>query len=122
MSLPEYSISTIPPRPQLQRLNAYIDQAFEAQEISEQTAQIAHSVLRSLEDYPLLSLPDASYGEGYFIFTWDKEEHHFEIEIEPTQTLYYFYENRATREIWSHEEHEVTRFEAEILSKLALFA
>lgn len=60
-------------------------------------------------------------GYGQVLFTWNRDEHHFECEVFPGARIEYFYRNRRTGAIWDHESRPGVPISAEIKEKLALF-
>jgi hypothetical protein len=46
-------------------------------------------------------IPNAGPGpNGEVIFTWDRNEHHFELEVSPAEPPYLFYRNRESELTW----------------------
>jgi hypothetical protein len=107
-----------------QELNHYLSSVQEAGNISTHTASVAwdewnllcHSV------GSLLPIPDAAPGpEGQLLYAWNKEEHHFEAEIFPDDTIEFFYWNRKTNEAWEKDCKTGDPISQDIVSRLKIF-
>jgi hypothetical protein len=71
-----------------------------------------------------MPVPAACTGPSREILLyWDKEQHHFEIEIiEGQETLEFFYRNRVTEDLWNKNYNIGNRIDTyEILCKLKHF-
>jgi hypothetical protein len=69
-----------------------------------------------------LPVPDAGPGpDGQILYTWDREEHHFELEILPASPAEFFYRNRNSGELWEWEYVIGQPIPADVLAKLRLF-
>jgi hypothetical protein len=68
-----------------------------------------------------LPVPVACTGpDGQMLYTWDRKEHHLELEITPSETPSFFYRNRQTGELWM-EDYASEAVSPEVLEKLKLF-
>lgn len=108
-----------------QSLFHYIEAAKQSQEISSETAGWAWSTWKRLDTTlsHCLPVPDVSYGpDGQFLFIWDKEEHHLELEIEPSGEGYFFYRNRTTGKLWDSAYTVSSDLTEEIIEKLRVVA
>ena len=90
----------------LQRLNHYLAFVREAGDIASNTAETAWQtwkMLSSSMDRPL-PVPDAAPGpDGQLLYTWNKGDHHLELEIFPNGPAEFFYLNRVSSETWEEE-------------------
>lgn len=69
-----------------------------------------------------LCVPDACPGsQGQMLLTWDRADHHLEIEIFPNGAIESFYRNRATAELWEEEYNAGVSITAGLSQKLDLF-
>jgi hypothetical protein len=69
-----------------------------------------------------LPTPDACPGpSGDILYTWDRESHHFELEVFPEGPAELFYANRATGELWGCDYIPGQPISEEVRSKLRLF-
>lgn len=99
----------------------------EAPLISEATAASSLAAWKALwsASGKRLSVPDACPGpDGQLLYTWDREEHHLELEIFPSGRGEFFYRNRKSGELWDWDlEYIVEDFIPPVtaLSKLLLF-
>ena len=68
-----------------------------------------------------LPLPSACTGpDGQIMYSWDKNEHHFEVEILPNKPMEFFYKNRLTGELWGEVYILSEPLSNEVLEKLNL--
>jgi len=108
-----------------QRLFHYVEKALQSGEIAPQTADFAWTVWTNVDALlsRTLPIPDASYGpEGQFLFLWDREEHHLELEIEPGGVAYFFYRDRTSGAIWDSDYQFGETLASEVIEKLRIFA
>jgi hypothetical protein len=69
-----------------------------------------------------LLVPDACPGpDGQLLYTWDRDEHHLELEIFPDTPAEFFYENDATGHVWETQFDIGAPVSAEVLDKVRLF-
>jgi hypothetical protein len=69
-----------------------------------------------------LRVPDACPGpDGALLYTWDRGEHHFELEIFPNAPAEFFYRNRHTGELWECEYVVGESLPSDVLARLQLF-
>jgi len=107
-----------------QQLNYYLGTARDLGEISPHTAQFALSawIKLSAELRGLLQVPDAATGsEGEVLYSWDRNEHHLELEIFANDKAEFFYLNRVSNETWEDELQPTTPISEPIAEKIALF-
>ena len=107
-----------------QRLFYYIDRAALSGEIMPQTAKLAWKAWTQVNGAfsRTLSVPDASYGpDGQFLFIWDRDEHHLELEIEQGGGAYFFYRNRISGAVWGSDHKLDGSLEPGIMEKLRIF-
>ena len=70
---------------------------------------------------PRLPIPSAGTGPGGVMFySWDKGDHHLEVEIFPNRDTELFYRNRRTGELWG-EDYAGGALPTDLLAKLSLF-
>jgi hypothetical protein len=89
-----------------QRLHHYLEEAIKTRDLDAKTASLAMRVWRTLSALSSneLPVPDAGVGpNGQLLYTWNKDEHHFELEIFPDRHGEFFYLNRRTDEMWDCE-------------------
>jgi hypothetical protein len=92
--------------------------------VSKQTADLARKAWSLLwqETGYVLPIPSACTGpDGQILYSWDKGEHHFEVEIIPGKPMEFFYRNRKTGELWGEEYTLGDSLPAEAAKKLKLF-
>jgi len=66
-----------------------------------------------------LPLPHAMASEaGEFVMTWDRDPHHFEIEVLSNGRYDWFYLDRVSGERLGEDEHPLGTFSAEMVSRL----
>jgi hypothetical protein len=106
-----------------QRLNRFIGTVRELGEISPDTAQQAWQAWQRLKAaVRTLAVPDASSGRnGEFLYLWDKEDHHMELEIAPGGTADFFYTHRTAGNLWGAEYQIGDPLNHDILERLKLF-
>jgi hypothetical protein len=107
-----------------QRLRSYLRAVSESGEISEETARLAWKGWTQLWlalPYAL-PVPDACPGpDGQLLYTWDQDEHHFELEIFPNGSGEFFYRNRTTGKLWGVDYVIGEQVPQEAIDKLKLF-
>ena len=87
-------------------LENYLGSLRETGAISPQTATLAWNAWKHISDENGKSLPepDASSGpNGELLYTWDKGEHHLELELFADGRAEFFYRNRKTGKLWEAE-------------------
>jgi hypothetical protein len=107
-----------------QRLFNYLVQIITAKEIAGDTANRAWKAWENLSKASdkTLSAPDAAPGpNGELLYTWDKAEHHFELEVFPTGGAEFFYRNRTSGELWDAEYDFSQTPSEEVKTKLRFF-
>ncbi len=93
-------------------------------EISPPMIDLAWSAWIALRDAtsPTLPIPDACPGpDGELLYTWDREEHHFEAEVFPSGAVEFFYRNRLTDELWEHDGMIDDPIPESVIAKMSLF-
>lgn len=58
--------------------------------------------------------------DGEFVMTWDRDSHHFEIEILPDGKYEWFYLDRSSGESCGEEDHPLGTYSPEMISRLCL--
>lgn len=92
--------------------------------VSKQTADLARKAWWLLwqETGYLLPVPSACTGpDEQILYSWDKGEHHFEVEIIPGKPMEFFYRDRKTGDLWGEEYTLGDSLPAEAVKKLKLF-
>lgn len=90
----------------VQGLIDYLDQITADSQVTPQLARLAWDAWNSLSAATgnSLPVPDACPGsEGELLYTWDRDEHHLELEIFPAAPAEFFYRNRQTGDLWECE-------------------
>jgi hypothetical protein len=90
----------------LQDVSTETETQLEPPHISRKTAKLAFDAWCKLWDFSgrRLSVPDACPGSSaQLLYTWDKGEHHLELEIFPDGKGEFFYRNRISGELWDYE-------------------
>ena len=86
--------------------------------ITIETANKSWQVWLMLKENVDLPAPSAATGpDGIMFYSWDKGEHHFEVEIFPDDSTEFFYRNRMTGEICGD-----TKLTDQLLRKLNFFS
>lgn len=107
-----------------QRLSRFISDLRDKKIITDVAALRAWNIWKQLSKCKGKSLrvPDASAGpDDAFIFIWNKDEHHLELEIFPGGALDFFYRNRKSGDLWSSEYKVGEILAQDVLEKLAIF-
>jgi hypothetical protein len=69
-----------------------------------------------------LPIPAACTGpDGQILYSWDNDQHHFELEIIPEQPAEFFYKNRGTGELWGEDYNIGDSLSNEACQRLKLF-
>lgn len=106
------------------QLLEYLRRAAAERAISWDTATQAWNIWLRLNEIvsERLSVPDAAPAlGGQLIYTWDRGEHHLEVEIFPDAPSEFFYLNRETDEDWAADYIIGNAFPGELIEKLQLF-
>jgi hypothetical protein len=108
-----------------QKLQHYLESLVQTKEVARTTASITSRIwiklLGALSNN--LSVPDAGAGpDGEILFTWNKDDHHFELEIFPDNHGEFFYLNYRTDEMWEHEYKIEDSVPDEVKTTLKLFS
>jgi hypothetical protein len=92
--------------------------------VAPNTARLAFTLWASLwlgTRYKL-PVPDACpAADGSIFYTWQREEHHLELQVMPEGPAEFFYTNEATGALWECEYTLGEPTSAELLDKLRLF-
>ena len=107
-----------------QQLQYYLQQVTEAGHLSPNTASLAWEGWKALSTAmsDRLPVPDACPGpDGQLLYTWDKKEYHFELEIFPDGLGEFFYMNRVTGETWEYDHRMGDEIPNEVKVKLRIF-
>lgn len=89
-----------------QKLQHYLQSLVRSQMAESFTASIALKAWRDLTNITnkRLAVPDAGVGpDGEILYSWNKEGHHFELEVLPNGLGEFFYLNHQTNEMWEAE-------------------
>ena len=87
------------------RLSHYLAHLSASNDISPYTTRLAWRAWINVRaaTSPLLPVPDACPGpDGQLLYTWDRAEHHLELEVFPNGATEFFYRNRGSDELWEH--------------------
>ena len=106
------------------RLWRYIEEAQKANSVAADVAAAARQMWTKLSAATgnQLPLPDACPGpDGDLLYTWDRGDHHLEVEIELGTAPTAFYWNRRTGETWEADLEESSPVPEEVLSRLKVF-
>jgi hypothetical protein len=90
----------------VQGLIDYLDRITANNQVTPQMAGLAWEAWNKLSvaTENALPVPDAGPGpDGEILYTWDRGEHHFELEILPADPAEFFYRNRNSGELWECE-------------------
>src|SRR5438445_5585625 len=123
-------ISTVPPSSEfrllrrVQGLVDYLNQSVDQELITPRVARLAWNAWTSLSNSTgnALLVPDACPGpDGELLYTWDRGEHHLELEIFADTPAELFYENELSGEIGEATLVIGEPVAAEVLNRLRLF-
>lgn len=107
-----------------QKLSYYLGAISRAGEIDHHTAVLCWRAWLSLRNATssLLPVPDACPGpDGQLLFTWDRGDHHLELEVFPNGIGEFFYRNRQSDELWEHIGTVHDPIPDSVKAKLSLF-
>jgi hypothetical protein len=114
----------LPYLPQERRLLAYLHEMKRAGAINENTLSLAQKAwdgLRGIVAGNLL-VPTAGTGpDGQVLYTWDRGEHHFELEVFPDGIGEFFYMNRKTDATWEADYSVDEMIPEGVKNKLRIF-
>lgn len=99
------------PRALDSELIRYLQSICDSGDVTETAAAQAKVLWLSLQNNmnSHMAIPDAASGpNGEILLTWDKGEHHLELEIVPGATAELFYRNRLSEQLWA-EEYELEK-------------
>jgi hypothetical protein len=108
---------------QVERLRRYVEQAEQADLVAHKVAAVARQIWTQLSVATgnQLPVPDACPGpDGDFLYSWDRGDHHFEVEIEPGAAPTAFYWNRKTGETWDADLEGTLPVPEKVLATLRL--
>jgi hypothetical protein len=105
------------------KLCGYVKQVAGQGLISSDMADTAWQAWEELSrGVPGLAVPDACPGpDGTLLFTWDRGEHHLELEFYADEPPSFFYANRKTGALWEAPYNTAEHIPAEVKTKLKLF-
>ena len=111
------------PLARIQRLAYYLGTVSNAGDISHEAATTALIVWNEIsKTLRALPVPDAAPGpEGQLLYTWNRGEHHLELEIFPEAPAEFFYYNRASEETWQEDYRVGEPLSEAALARLSLF-
>lgn len=109
----------------LQKLQHYLESLVRTKAVVRMTASVASKIwiklLGALSNN--LPVPDAGAGpDGEILFTWNRDDHHFELEIFPDQHGEFFYLNYRTDEMWECEYRLENAIPDKVKTTLKLFS
>jgi hypothetical protein len=122
--------STVPPSSEfhllrrVQGLVDYLNQSVDQELITPRVARLAWNAWTSLSNSTgnALLVPDACPGpDGQLLYTWDRGEHHLELEIFSDAPAEFFYENNSSGEVGEATLIIGEPIPAEALDRLRLF-
>jgi hypothetical protein len=111
----------------LRRVQGLVDYLYQIEDqelITPRLARLAWDAWTTLSNSlgNALSVPDACPGsDGELLYTWDRDEHHFELEVFPDAPAEFFYRNRTSGELWGCEYTLGEPVPCEALDRLRLF-
>lgn len=108
----------------VQHLNNYLGNIRDAGDIDPTTAAMAWDAWKALSEVTQRSLPvpDAAPGpNGELLYTWDKAEHHLELEFARDGSAEFFYRNRESGQLWGAEYTTGALLSQEVEEKLRIF-
>ena len=123
-------ISTVPPASEfrllrrVQGLVDYLNQCVDQELLTPHVARLAWNAWTALSNSTgnALLVPDACPGpDGELLYTWDRGEHHLELEIFADTPAELFYENELSGEIGEATLVIGEPVAAEVLNRLRLF-
>src|SRR5437588_11368997 len=123
-------IATVPPSPQFSLLRRvpglvdYLNQMVDQELITLRVARLAWNAWTALSNSTgnALLVPDACPGpDGELLYTWDRGDHHLELEIFADTPAEFFYENDASGEVGEATLVIGEPVPAEMLDRLQLF-
>jgi hypothetical protein len=111
-------------QPRVRKLKRFLRAAVRSGEVTDATRQLAWSAWTSLAKITSrkLIVPDVGIGpDGQILFSWNRNNHHFEMEVFPSGIAELFYLNFDTNEDWEAEYQIGDVFPGDAYNKLALF-
>lgn len=123
-------ISTVPPSSEfrllrrVQGLVDYLNQSVDQELVTPRVARLAWNAWTALSDSigNALLVPDACPGpDGELLYTWDRGEHHLELEIVADTPAELFYENDVSGEVGEATLVIGEPVPIEVLNRLRLF-
>ena len=108
-----------------QRLYHFIERAKASGEITPKIGNLAWQAWKIIrQSVPgILTVLDASYGpSGQFLFVWDKDEHHLELEIDADGSGYFFSRNRTSGAFWGSDYVICDELQSNVVEALEIFA
>lgn len=92
--------------------------------ISRETAALSRKAWQQLWEESMYKLPvpaACSGPDGQMFYSWDKGDHHLELEIIPGEQGEFFYQNRKTGDFFGEDFTIGSQLPTEVLRKLKLF-
>ena len=93
--------------------------------ITPQTASLARRTWLQAWEASLFKLPvpaACTEPDGKLLYTWDRGDHHFEVEFIPGKPTELFYRNRSSGELWSDDLAIDANLPQAAIVKMRLFA
>jgi hypothetical protein len=102
-------------------LNGICDQGFISADVKDDTLKAWRAL--SASTHNALMVPNACPGdEGDLLLTWDRDDHHLELEFVQGSPAIVFFTDRTRGMPWESEFHADASLEPRLFSALALFA
>lgn len=108
-----------------QRLLFFLRDLVHSENVEHYTATMAWRMWRDLSEVMenKLPVPDVAAGaDKQILFSWDNDEHHFELEIFSAGIGEFFYLNYQTDRTWEEEYHIGDPFSDDVSGFLTLFS
>lgn len=117
--------STLREQSREQKLRNFLGELRQRGEISDDVADSAWNswrLLASLMSHNLLVPDAASAPDGQVIFSWNKGDYHFELELLPRGLGEFFFLNYRTNDVWGEDYHVGDTISDDVRHFLTLFA
>lgn len=109
----------------IQRFQFFLKLLVQDNEVEHTTATLAWNVWKALSNFSDKALPVPNVGagpDGEILFSWNHEEHHFELEIYPSGIGEFFYLNYQTDDVWECDYHVGNNIPENVKNKLNHFS